>query len=168
VYAHASTCTRLCAPLSTCVRVCALLCTNACVLHRACACVSVHPPVVSREHWGAAIDWVHGVLKSHQTLPCLVPKLSTTTHFPAHPPCPRRQEAFLPDPGTSRAVPDWGRAIFSPLAVCMRPDSDQALAGFIKYCVALTRAHLMVSASPGGGTCRGHGVRVASDIVDAL
>ncbi|KAI8463970.1 MAG: ferredoxin-dependent bilin reductase-domain-containing protein [Monoraphidium minutum] len=53
------------------------------------------------------------------------------------------QETFLPEPAASRAVPDWGKAIFSPLAVCFRPQSAEGLAGFVKYCVALTRAHLM-------------------------
>lgn len=56
------------------------------------------------------------------------------------------QETFLDEPATSRTVPDWGKAIFSPLAVCMRPSSEEGLVGFIKYCIALMRAHLMVRA----------------------
>lgn len=52
----------------------------------------------------------------------------------------------MDEPAKSRSIPDWGKAIFSPLAVCMRPTSDEGIAGFIKYCVALTRAHLMVCA----------------------
>lgn len=77
-----------------------------------------------------------------------------------HVPLPRfSQEAFLDEPATSRAVPEWGKAIFSPLAVCMRPSSEEGLAGFIKYCVALTRAHLMVRGSGregGRGTLLAH------------
>jgi phycocyanobilin:ferredoxin oxidoreductase len=54
------------------------------------------------------------------------------------------QEAHLADePATNRTVPEWGRSIFSPLAVCMRPSGDEALLGFVKYAVAAARAHLM-------------------------
>ncbi len=78
--------------------------------------------------------------------PVTSPSHLFTTNLYLHPTSlsPSFQETFLEDPGTSRAVPDWGKAIFSPLAVCMRPNTDAALAGFIQYCIALTRAHLMV------------------------
>jgi hypothetical protein len=66
---------------------------------------------------------------------------------------PHPQDTFLPEPATSRSIPDWGKAIFSPLAVCMRPTTPEGLAGFIKYCIALTRAHIMVG--PVAGARRG-------------
>ncbi len=31
------------------------------------------------------------------------------------------QEIFLTDPSNQRQVPEWGKAIFSPLCVCMTP-----------------------------------------------
>lgn len=70
---------------------------------------------------------------------------------PAHcppPPCRRAQEELLEEPATSRRVPEWGQAIFSPLAVCMTPESPAGLVGFLNYCVALTRAHIMVRRPP--------------------
>lgn len=45
----------------------------------------------------------------------------------------------------ARNIPEWGGKIFSPLCVCMRPDTPEELGGFMKYAIALTRAHLMVS-----------------------
>jgi len=48
--------------------------------------------------------------------------------------------------GQRRAVPEWGAAIFSDRCVCITPSSTDELLGFIKYAVALTRAHLMYSA----------------------
>jgi phycocyanobilin:ferredoxin oxidoreductase len=44
-----------------------------------------------------------------------------------------------------RSIPDWGKAIFSQLCVCIRPNTPEELAGFIKYAVALTRMHLQVT-----------------------
>lgn len=63
-------------------------------------------------------------------------------------PPPPHQEELLEEPATSRRVPEWGQAIFSPLAVCTTPESPEGLMGFIDYCVALTRAHIMVRPAP--------------------
>lgn len=65
-----------------------------------------------------------------------------TPCLPTHASCD--QEELLEEPATSRRVPEWGQAIFSPLAVCMTPESPEGLTGFLNYCVALTRAHIMV------------------------
>jgi len=46
--------------------------------------------------------------------------------------------------GGSRTIPDWGRDIFSPLCVCVRPRSGAELAGFVDYATALCRAHLQL------------------------
>lgn len=60
------------------------------------------------------------------------------------------QDTFLTDAANQRAIPEWGTSIFSPLCVCIRPQNAEELAGFMKYAVALTRAHIMVSgAMPG-------------------
>lgn len=53
-----------------------------------------------------------------------------------------------------RKIPEWGKSIFSSQCVCIRPSEPEELAGFMKYAVALTRAHIMVGltrADPGGG-----------------
>ena len=95
------------------------------------------------------------------------------------------QDIFLTDPSNQRNIPEWGRAIFSPLCVCMTPmvrglgasilfsivlsicfimtlpiwttqpdpflhltfppKDGEELAGFMKYVVALHRAHLMLA-----------------------
>jgi phycocyanobilin:ferredoxin oxidoreductase len=47
--------------------------------------------------------------------------------------------------GGSRVIPDWGKDIFSPLCVCVRPRSGAELAGFIEYSAALCRAHLALA-----------------------
>jgi hypothetical protein len=55
------------------------------------------------------------------------------------------QKRFLPDATSARRVPEWGQRIFSPHCVCIRPSGAEELAGFIKYSIALSRAHLMYS-----------------------
>ena len=55
------------------------------------------------------------------------------------------QEMLLTDPSNQRQVPEWGKAIFSPLCVCMTPKDGLELAGFMKYAVALQRAHIMLA-----------------------
>lgn len=55
----------------------------------------------------------------------------------------RLQERFLDDAAASRRVPDWGKAIFSDRCVCIRPDTPEQLQGFVRYAIALTRAHLL-------------------------
>ncbi|KAF6265515.1 phycocyanobilin ferredoxin oxidoreductase-like protein [Scenedesmus sp. NREL 46B-D3] len=55
------------------------------------------------------------------------------------------QQNFLPESCQARNIPEWGGKIFSPLCVCMRPDTPEELGGFMKYAIALTRAHLMYS-----------------------
>jgi phycocyanobilin:ferredoxin oxidoreductase len=47
--------------------------------------------------------------------------------------------------GGSRVIPDWGRDIFSPFCVCLRPRSGAELAAFIEYASALCRAHLALA-----------------------
>ncbi|KAJ9522471.1 hypothetical protein QJQ45_008231 [Haematococcus lacustris] len=51
------------------------------------------------------------------------------------------QAEFLPG-AENRSIPEWGSRIFSPACVCLRPDSKQQLVGFMKYALALHRAHL--------------------------
>ena len=55
------------------------------------------------------------------------------------------QDQFLTDPTNQRSVPEWGKNIFSPLCVCLRPSDGAELAGFMKYALALHRAHLVLS-----------------------
>ncbi|KAF8066305.1 pcyA [Scenedesmus sp. PABB004] len=55
------------------------------------------------------------------------------------------QHNFLPESVRGRSIPEWGSKIFSPLCVCMRPEQPEELGGFLKYAIALTRAHLMYS-----------------------
>lgn len=44
------------------------------------------------------------------------------------------QQSFFEGCDTSdRRVPDWGKAIFSPLAVCITPKTPEELAGFVKW-----------------------------------
>jgi hypothetical protein len=45
---------------------------------------------------------------------------------------------------SNRSIPDWGRAIFSPFCVIMRPTSAEDLGRFLKYALALTRVHTEV------------------------
>lgn len=45
----------------------------------------------------------------------------------------------------NRAVPQWGKEIFSDLCIIMRPSKPAEVANFIKYAIALTQAHLQVS-----------------------
>ena len=42
----------------------------------------------------------------------------------------------------NRAMPDWGKEIFSDHCIMMRPDSVEQLSNFIKYAVCLVRVHL--------------------------
>lgn len=46
---------------------------------------------------------------------------------------------------TSRAMPDWGREIFSEQCIMIRPDSADELERFFKYAIALTRVHLRLA-----------------------
>lgn len=58
------------------------------------------------------------------------------------------QHEFLPESLLSsegRNIPAWGSAIFSPLCLCITPKTPEELSGFMKYAVALTRAHLLYS-----------------------
>lgn len=55
------------------------------------------------------------------------------------------QETFLENGEGSRTIPEWGKQIFSPLCVCIRPQTTEELTGFVKYSIALTRAHLLYS-----------------------
>ncbi|GAX73683.1 hypothetical protein CEUSTIGMA_g1134.t1 [Chlamydomonas eustigma] len=55
------------------------------------------------------------------------------------------QELFLTNASNQRKIPEWGKAIFSPLCVCMTPKDGEELAGVMKYMVALHRAHLMLT-----------------------
>ena len=45
----------------------------------------------------------------------------------------------------NRAVPPWGKEIFSDLCIIIRPSSQEELANSIKYAIALTQAHLQIS-----------------------
>lgn len=45
---------------------------------------------------------------------------------------------------SNRGVPDWGRAIFSPLCIIVRPQSGDELGRFLKYALALTQMHVQV------------------------
>lgn len=43
------------------------------------------------------------------------------------------QEEFLGEgAGTARNIPDWGKNIFSPACVCVRPTTSQELISFLK------------------------------------
>uniref|UniRef100_A0A383VNQ6 Phycocyanobilin:ferredoxin oxidoreductase n=1 Tax=Tetradesmus obliquus TaxID=3088 RepID=A0A383VNQ6_TETOB len=55
------------------------------------------------------------------------------------------QANFLPESCQARNIPEWGAQIFSSLCVCMKPNTPEELGGFMKYAIALTRAHLMYS-----------------------
>lgn len=44
--------------------------------------------------------------------------------------------------GSNRAMPEWGKSIFSEYCIMMRPDTDEALEAFMRYSVALFRLHL--------------------------
>ena len=50
---------------------------------------------------------------------------------------------FLPGLSGQREVPDWGRQIFSAGCLCLRPSGPEQLAGFVKYAIALHRAHIL-------------------------
>jgi hypothetical protein len=50
---------------------------------------------------------------------------------------------------SNREVPEWGRAIFSPLCVIMRPTSADELGRFLKYTLALNQMHVQVGAGLG-------------------
>eukprot|EP00889_Picochlorum_renovo_P003251 jgi/Picre1/30281/NNA_005645.t1 len=43
---------------------------------------------------------------------------------------------------TNRGIPDWGRDIFSPLCILLRPTSPEDMGGFLKYTLALINFHL--------------------------
>lgn len=66
---------------------------------------------------------------------------------PAAPLLCRSLSCPVPESCQGRSIPEWGSRIFSPLCVCIRPDRPEELGGFLKYAIALTRAHLMVSCS---------------------
>jgi len=42
----------------------------------------------------------------------------------------------------NRAIPEWGKEIFSDRCVLMRPNTHQSLDVFYRYAVALVRVHL--------------------------
>lgn len=42
---------------------------------------------------------------------------------------------------SNRVIPEWGKDIFSPLCVCMRPSSPEDVGTFIKYALALFDFH---------------------------
>lgn len=44
----------------------------------------------------------------------------------------------------NRQVPDWGRSIFSPLCIIMRPQTNEELGRFLKYTIALSLYHTRV------------------------
>lgn len=46
---------------------------------------------------------------------------------------------------SNRGVPDWGRAIFSPLCIIVRPQSGDELGRFLKYALALTQMHVQIA-----------------------
>lgn len=48
-------------------------------------------------------------------------------------------------------MPDWGRAIFSPLCIIVRPEGGEELGRFLKYALALTQLHVQVGGCMGGG-----------------
>lgn len=74
-------------------------------------------------------------------------------------PCPLTPDLQLPpfyanpvselqgkyDLESNRGVPDWGKAIFSPLCVIMRPESSEDLGRFLKYTLALTQLHVQIA-----------------------
>ena len=43
---------------------------------------------------------------------------------------------------TNRAIPDWGKEIFSPLCVLMRPTNPEDVGKFMRYCLALADFHI--------------------------
>jgi hypothetical protein len=43
------------------------------------------------------------------------------------------QDTFLTDAKSQRRIPDWGDRIFSPACVCIRPQSAEELAGFLRW-----------------------------------
>jgi phycocyanobilin:ferredoxin oxidoreductase len=46
---------------------------------------------------------------------------------------------------SNRAIPDWGRAIFSDLCVIVRPESAEELERFLLYTIALNHVHILLS-----------------------
>lgn len=54
------------------------------------------------------------------------------------------QALYLPSM-SERAVPGWGREIFSEAAVVIRPKNGDEMSGFMKYAVSLHRAHCMLA-----------------------
>lgn len=47
---------------------------------------------------------------------------------------------------SNRSIPEWGRAIFSPLCVIVRPQGGEELGRFLKYALALNQLHVQVGA----------------------
>lgn len=43
---------------------------------------------------------------------------------------------------TNRSIPDWGKDIFSPLCVCIRPSGSEDVGRFMKYALALCDFHI--------------------------
>jgi hypothetical protein len=83
-------------------------------------------------------EWGTTVFPSHRT--------AFTSHVIAPPTCASILFVFvcIAESCQARNIPEWGTKIFSPLCVCMRPNTAEELGGFMKYAIALTRAHLMV------------------------
>jgi phycocyanobilin:ferredoxin oxidoreductase len=44
----------------------------------------------------------------------------------------------------NRNLPEWGKALFSPYCVCLRPETSSQLSSFIKYSIALTNFHMTI------------------------
>lgn len=85
---------------------------------------------------------------SHPAGPRASPALNTpplcSTARPRCRPRARRELQARYGLETNRRVPDWGAAIFSPLCVLMRPETDADLAAFLKYTIALAQYHAQV------------------------
>lgn len=54
----------------------------------------------------------------------------------------RRTQTRLGVSGIGVDVPEWGRAIFSPMCVTSRPRDAAATARFVDYCIGLTEDHV--------------------------
>lgn len=46
---------------------------------------------------------------------------------------------------TNRAIPEWGRSIFSDLCVILRPSNPEDVSNFLQYALAMTRVHLQMA-----------------------
>ncbi|MEW5300657.1 MAG: hypothetical protein WDW36_003571 [Sanguina aurantia] len=56
------------------------------------------------------------------------------------------QATFLDPPDSpGRTIPQWGANIFSEHCVCLRPSGPAELTGFVKYALALHKAHMLLA-----------------------